>query len=429
MEKTKFKYFFISLIFLLILATSLTEISAVDVNNGTNSTENNLNLSQNITNSAQNTSNGNSTTKTVSKPTAVLQKNVISAAKTVNKYVSKNKILPDSVIISGYRYSMPEFLYLMSKIINSNKISPNSQIKIKYDIKNPSNAIGTGSKGKIYSFYYCKYASTIIKNIDKNKRAPNYITTAGGNKLQYQSIVYLFAKVLSSTKKSLPYYVSVDIRKSTPFNLYMPTYNRYAQFTTKSLGEDEKGNVQFIEIIGDSSSKVKIAYIIGIHPLENNAHQSLYTNLLAKVKNLQYKYYIYKINVTQGASDYDVGRRNGELLAHKFVLPHIKKNKYNLVIDVHANQGTKGGNYKKTNFIFAPLNHSASKTIANKVIKKIPGLSYYFPESQTSPHYITNPLVKEGIKTIIYETYVHEPKTTTNKYMKQLIDNVDALKL
>ena len=408
MEKTMYKYFLIGLIFLLALVASLNGISAAD--NGENPALNE-----------------NSSLQTVPKPAEVSQDSVKSAAKIVNTYVSKNKKLPDSVLVSGYRYSMPEFIYLMSKTISNKKINSNSPIKVKYDVKDPDKPTGTGSLGKIYSVYYCKYANTIITSINKNNKVPRYITTAGGNKLQYQSVIYLFAKILSSTKNNLPYYVAVDIKKSTPFNKYMPKYDRYKQVML--LGQDEKGYVQMIGPIGSSSSKIKMAYIIGIHPLENNAHKSLYDNLIAKMGNLQYRYYIYKVTVTQGASSYDTGRMNGQLLAQKYVLPHIKANKYNLVIDVHANQGTRGGNYKETNFIFAPSNHNTSKNIANKLIKSIPGLTYYFPESQTSPHYITIPLVNAGTKTIIYETYLYESKSTTDNYMKKLIDNVDVLKL
>lgn len=427
MEKTNYKYFFIGLVFLLALATSLSGISATDTNN---SSENPVLNTTNGSSSNESIINESPNPQPTSKPTEVSQNSVVNAAKNVNSYVAKNKKLPDSVLVSGYRYSMPEFLYLMSKTISNKKINSNSPIKIKYDIKNPDKATGTGSKGKIYSYYYCMYANTILKSIDKSNKAPNYITTAGGNKLQYQSIIYLFTKILSTTNKNnLPYYVSVDIKKTTSFNKYLPTYDRYKQFTYKTLGQDERGYVQLIGTIGDPSSKIKIAYIIGVHPLEGNAHNSLYTNLISKINNLQYKYYIYKVTVTQGAQDYETGRMNGQLLAQKYALPHIKANKYNLVIDIHANQGTKGGNYKKTNFIFAPLNHKPSKAIADTLIKNIPGLSYYFPESQTSPHYITNPLVNAGITTIIYETYVYESKATTDKYIKKLIANVDVLKL
>jgi hypothetical protein len=403
---------------------SLSGISAADgdnINDGNND-NNNPNLVPD--------NNGvGSNPPMASKPTEVSQSSVISAAKTLNSHVAKNKKLPNSVLVAGYRYSMPEFLYLMSKTISNKKIKSNSPIKIKYDIGNPNKPSGTGSKGQIYSYYYCKYADTIIKSIDKTNRAPNFITTAGGNKLQYQSIIFLFGKILSSTKKDLPYFVSVNIKRSTSYNRFMPQYDRNIQFTTTTIGQDERGYVQLIGSMGDPSSKTKIAYIIGVHPLEHNAHKSLYDNLITRTNSLKYKYYIYKVTVTQGASDYEVGRMNGQLLAQKYVLPHIKNNKYKLVVDVHANQGTRGGNYKKTNFIFAPLNHKASKTIADTLIKRIPGLSYYFPESQTSPHYITNPLVNAKIKTIIYETYVYESKATTDKYMKGLIANVDTLNL
>lgn len=420
MEKTRYKYFFIGLIFLLALAASLNGISATNSSNGNGN---------NSTDLVPTTNNEISSPKLSTKPTEVSQNRVISAAKTVNNHVTKNRRLPNSVLVSGYRYSMPEFLYLMSKTINNKKIKSDSPIKVKYDVKDPIKAMGTGSKGRIYSVYYCRYANTVIKSIDKNNRAPNFITTAGGNRLQYQSIIFVFARVLSSTKNDLPYYVPVNIKRSTSFNRHMPTYDRNKQFTNKSLGQDERGNAQVIGSIGDPSSKIKIAYIIGMHPLEKNVHDSLYKNLLEKMSNLKYKYYIYKITVTQGASDYEIGRMNGQLLAQKYVLPHIRANRYNLVVDVHSNQGTRGGNYEKTNFIFAPLNHKASRTIANTLIKKIPGLSYYFPKSQTSPPFITNPLVRAGIKTIIYETYLYESKSTTDKYMKRLIANVDALKL
>lgn len=424
MEKTKFKHLFIGLIVILTFCLSLSIAFAADDNVSVNNTisDSNGGVGSDTTNNVVN--------KNTSKPSSLSQSSILAAAKSVNNYVTKNKRLPDSITISKYKFSMPEFLYLMSKTISNKYKKINSAVKIKYDIKDPSNPTGVGSKGKIYSVYYNKYANKIVDYATKYKKIPNYIMTAGGNKLQYQSVIFLFAKVLSSTKSNkLPYYVSVNIRSSTPFNQYMPTYNRYASFTSKSLGKDEKGYVDFLTLVGNPSSNVKIAYIIGVHPLEKNAHSSLYTNLLANAKNLRYKYYIYRVTVTDQASDYANGRMNGQLLAQKYILPHIKANKYNLVIDVHANQGTKGGNYKKTNFIFAPLNNATSKTIANKIIKNIPGLSYYFPESQTSPHYYTNPLVQSGVKTIIYETYMYETKATTDKYMKQLITTIDDLKL
>jgi len=197
----------------LALATSLSGVFAADGNTSDNGTTLTPNLNNDIFDS-----------QTDPIPPKLSQNSIIAAAKAVDDYVAKNKKLPDSVLISEYRYSMPEFLYLMSKTIRNKNIKSDSPIEVKYDIEDPSKPDGTGSKGKIYSYYYTKYADTIIKSIDKTEKAPNYITTAGGNKLQYQSIIFVFAKILSSTKNDLPNYVSVDIKKSTSFNNFMPKY-------------------------------------------------------------------------------------------------------------------------------------------------------------------------------------------------------------
>ncbi|MDR0900687.1 MAG: hypothetical protein LBM26_03415, partial [Methanobrevibacter sp.] len=365
-------------------------------------------------------------------PKKLSQNKIITAAKSINKYATKHKRLPNYVTISGNKYSMPEFLYLMSKTIVNKQKNSKSDIAIKYNIKNPSATTGSWVKGKIYSVYYVKYAKTLIKYADKNKKVPNHIKTAGGNKLQYQTLIYLFSKVLSKTKSKLPYYVSINVKRYDPINTYIPKYTRNSlftsQFPTKLLGKNDKGYVQFIGPIGNLASKTKIAYIIGMHPLENQAHTSLYNNLISKI-SFKYKYYIYKVTVTKNPSSYDQGRMNGQLLAQKYILPHAKKSKYKLLVDIHSNQGTKnGGNYKKTNFIFAPLNKAKSKVIATKIIKNIPGLSYYFPASQTSPPYCTTPLVKAGIKTLVYETYKYESVAKTNLYMKKLIAQIDKIK-
>ncbi|KZX12655.1 hypothetical protein [Methanobrevibacter curvatus] len=183
-----------------------------------------------------------------------------------------------------------------------------------------------------------------------------------------------------------------------------------------------------LEVFGNPKSNTKIAYIIGMHPLENKAHNTLYNQLKSKSKKFKYTYYVYRVTVKKSPFSYDKGRMNGQLLAQKFIFPHAKKAKYNLVIDVHSNRGTfNGGSYKKTNFVFAPLNNLRSKAIGNKILKKIPDISYYYPSSQTSPKYCTIPLVKSGTKTIVYETYGYEKPAKTKSLINKLINTVDSL--
>ncbi len=421
------------LIISLILATlflSVSFVCAEDVSGGNNS---NNNVTTNLTNNTSGGSNSsvdnsNTSIKTATKPSKVSQSSVIAASKNLKAYADKYKKLPNYVTIKGYKFSMPEFYYLMSKTISYKNSKIKSSIIVKYNLKNPSKASGTWVRGNIYSYYYSIYANKIIKYMDRYKKAPNYLTSAGGNKIQYQTNIYLFAKALSKTGTKLPYYVTIDIKSANPINSYLPYYNRNKPLS-KLLGKNDLGYVELIGPYGNVDSKIKIAYIIGIHPLEANSHNALYKTLTSS-KNLKYAYYIYKVTVTKNPKDYTDGRMNGQKLAQKYILPNIKLNKYNLVVDVHSNQGTKnGGSYQKTNFIFAPKNSPSSKIIAKKIISKIPGLTYYYPSSQTSPPYCTEPLVRAGIKTIVYETYYYETSSVTLKYIKQLIAQVDKLSL
>jgi len=198
-------------------------------------------------------------------------------------------------------------------------------------------------------------------------------------------------------------------------------------YSSKVLGKNSNGYVKCIEL-GNRSSKVKIAYIIGIHPREYKPHKALYKQLLAKSKSgkLKYRYFIYNVTVTKNSFNFKVGRMSGQLLAKKYILPHAKKAGYNLVVDIHSTAGPAVG-YKKKYFINAPLNEQKSKKIAKKLINSISGLSYYYPKVQTSPPYCTNPLVKSGTKTIVYETYKYESQSTTNKRIGTLINAVDKV--
>lgn len=421
MEKNKYKGI---LVLLIVLSTMFVSIGVVCAEDAPLPTDSN----QTIENETSTTDNSNTSVQIPTKPTKVSQSSVITAAKGLKTYTERNKKLPNYVTVAGYKFSVPEFYYLMSKTISNKNKKITTAITVKYDVKNPTKASGTWVKGNIYSYYYSIYANKIISYINTYKKAPNFVKTAGGSKLQYQSNVYLFAKVLSATKTKLPYYVSFNVKSADPINKYLPSYNRDKPIV-QLLGKGNLGYVQLLGPYGNTSSKIKIAYIIGMHPLENNSHNALY-NTLTTSKNLKYAYYIYKITVTKNAKDYSLGRMNGQLIAQKYIVPNIKSNKFNLVIDVHSNRAkSDGGAYDKSNFIFAPLNSASSKTIANKIINQILGLSYYYPASQTSPQYCTELLVKAGIKTIIYETGLSESAATTLKYIKQLIDKVDKLAL
>ena len=218
---------------------------------------------------------------------------------------------------------------------------------------------------------------------------------------------------------------------TTTYNGYsvgktLEIYNNETGFKRYNLGSNDNGTVYLYKSIGNTSSNVRIAYIIGVHVTENAVHKALFDELTNKSSELNYCYDIYKINVVPiGKPIDDINRMRGQLLRRDYVVPEAIKNNYSLVVDVHSNQG---GAYVITNFAFAPAQDNVSKAIATKIINDNPGLQEYFPASQTSPAYVTLPIQRSGTPTVLYETYKYEDyNNVTVPYVDLLIESVDTI--
>lgn len=199
-----------------------------------------------------------------------------------------------------------------------------------------------------------------------------------------------------------------------------------AEYESELIGENELGSVHIHGPFGDVESDVKIAYLIGMHPLESKSHRALFEKLTSK-EDLKYCYYIYNINVIDKASETE-GRREGQLLAQEFVRDDIIDKEYDLFLDIHSNRGSRGpGEYKITNFLFAPGFDDASSKYMNVILESIEEIIYYAPEFRSSPPFITEPTAKAGIPTLVYECYSYEPMDLTLKLALKLVNCIDNL--
>ena len=199
------------------------------------------------------------------------------------------------------------------------------------------------------------------------------------------------------------------------------------QYDSVLIGENELGCVHLHGPFGDKSSNIKIAYVIGMHPLESKSHRALFDMLTSK-DDLNYCYYIYNINVSDKTSDSE-GRDEGQLLAEEFVAPHIINEKYDLFLDIHSNRGSMGpGEYRITNFVFAPGFDDESSKYMNEIIDAVDGIVYYAPEFRSSPPFITEPTANAGIPTVVYECYSYEPMEVSQNLALKLVECVDNLK-
>ena len=191
---------------------------------------------------------------------------------------------------------------------------------------------------------------------------------------------------------------------------------------------DETGTVEVMKNIGNPNGK-KIAYVVGIHPLEYQTHQTL-VNLLPNISNLNNSYDIYIINVTEdvgyygdGSTDNSQGRQNGQNLAYKYVYPQILNGSYDLVIDVHSNVGA----YPYKTFVFSPVKEGFANQYASQVAQNSANISYYAPDSTTSGPYLTIPLNENQIPAFYFEEYSFASQDLKDVHMLELILNVDKL--
>jgi hypothetical protein len=193
------------------------------------------------------------------------------------------------------------------------------------------------------------------------------------------------------------------------------------------LGGTDYGTVIKSGPYGNPNSTKKIAFVVGVHPLENESHMAMVQSIVNLNKSTNYSYYVYSINVTKNRDSYNEGRMNGQLLAYKFAVPDIIQNHYNLVVDVHSNKDDK---YQKQFFVCVPKEDNKSLYFTHKLIPEIPGLVYYMPpgdDGPKSPAYVTIPIIDSGTPAVVYETNRIDPYEITLKHAADFINAVEKL--
>ncbi len=218
---------------------------------------------------------------------------------------------------------------------------------------------------------------------------------------------------------------SFNLNGSTNNSTSLETNNSIS--TVKFLGERDYGFVVRYGPYGNPTSPVKVAYVVGVHPQEVQAHQAMKTEI-SNDKTLKYCYYVYEITVTKSRDDYNQGRINGQQLALDYAVPDIKKVKYNLMVDVHSTKG----DYPETRFISVPSDDSRSRFLANLIVSKISWLVFYVPPfdgGPTSGPYVTIPIIESGTPAMVYETYTYASFNETLAHAKEFASVVDNLSL
>ena len=197
------------------------------------------------------------------------------------------------------------------------------------------------------------------------------------------------------------------------------------QKPAKTIGKNSLGTVTVEGPYGNNESSVKLAYILGKHPRESNAHDAIYNSLLNSSDNLSYSYYVYRINVTKDNQDFEESRMNGPLLAQDYVVDDVVKKGYDLAIDIHASNG----GYVQDPYIFAPVStDTVAYESANNITKVLNYVIYYEPATYSSPQYSTIPIEDGGVPAIVFEMRGNPDNSLENE-ANQFIKAIDNLYL
>lgn len=205
----------------------LSSAFGADVSNVANNTNTTTVTTTNTTTNAPNITNTitSSAAKTVTKPTKLSQKTIFLGSNYVKNYMNKYGKAPNYVTMDNYKFSMGEFLYLVTKATTYKYKGSKSDVTIKYTIKNPSKATGVNIKGYFKKANYYKVANNVANFIVKNKQIPNYASTSIG-KMKYQTLLYAYSRIgayIVSYNK-LPNSAYINVKISHTMNRYLPIY-------------------------------------------------------------------------------------------------------------------------------------------------------------------------------------------------------------
>ncbi len=349
---------------------------------------------------------------------------IAQSASVVKHNVETNYSLPSYVKVGNKNVTKSQFLYLMTTATKNLNSGNKSLITLK-TVSSPTNPRETLTSKSISKTEYLSMAGKINSYIANYGKLPNYVTLSNGQTMKYESLVYMYSKVLNYYKdnKVLPGTVSVK-------SWYAQTLGPAAKLNAtlkngKKLGSNKYGYVMLYGPYGNASSKNKVAVIVGVHAQEEQTHIAMFnaiSKLSSSLNNVQI--WVYKVFVyTKYQQDYTLSRIYGQDLAHNYIVPNIGTS-YKLVVDTHGNRGTtQYTGYP--NFVFAPLDNTKSHSMASKLINSLytnGNLKYHYLGDGTSPPRVTIPIANKGIPTIVYEQYANQAN-----YAKVLFQHASEL--
>jgi hypothetical protein len=200
---------------------------------------------------------------------------------------------------------------------------------------------------------------------------------------------------------------------------FVPNSGGTSISTPSYFASDSKGLVtkDIYSASNVSGNKKSIAIITGMHPREKLSQSAVGDVIKSYSLSTNQEIVHYDINVIDQPDNYYIGRKNGEYLAARYILPDILQSHYGLVIICHNHVTWYGQGY----YLATPKMDPASVQLAESLNQTLNDFNYYktSPNSEHSSSAIklSNPLASAGFRTLIYEipegsTYIQASQET-----------------
>ncbi len=341
-----------------------------------------------VTNVTKKTTNA---TKASSNKTTINKKTLAKTSTNFVNYVEKNGKFP-KVKISNKNYSNTEYLYLLTKAVENGS---NSKIDIKKNlVKKYNNTNIKSAKGTLNKTEYVKMAGKTRKFIEKNKRAPNWVSSSKGN-VPYNQLILTYSKCLDFFNKNnrLPNTVKLDdldldkikskINKnkakssSNSVKTTNTTKKTNSSSTTKKTTANTKTTKTTSKETANSSAKTssnkKADGNAGLVEITMNHIHSLLNNILDKLDPSKYKIDVTKTdeaNVKLNTSKINVDVKGKSSINVKVSANNAKANatkKTTASTKTTKANTTKSTSGKTTKTVSKTVSKTASKTSSNSL--------------------------------------------------------------
>lgn len=192
----------------------------------------------------------------------------------------------------------------------------------------------------------------------------------------------------------------------------------------KMIGKNSYGTVTKVSGLGNPSSEIRGALILGVDEKQNASNSIVPTLQASDMLNYCYDVYIVKVTSSPNEGDSENNDSNltvngmSESLASEFVIPDITKTKYNFTVDIHSTNDSNS-------YVFVSSNNTYTSKKLAEYISDNTGVGQYTPDSHSYTESVSDKILDSDIPSIVYVTKEYYGDAVSNE-VNNIISAIDG---